>query len=215
MLQLLATIIEAIFMVCGHTMIEYHQCSLPIKKWNELVIDTVQAILGLTVDTNKMKVGITSEYCNQVLDLLTNSWPDTRCIFKVGDVQKLVGKVAHLGKGTQLIYKITSHLYSSLAFVLKQNELFLHKCLPKFCEIIGKIERNQCTGDQQEFAKELNFALKTASKMINSHTQVYIINETMHEELKFIWQALHDNSKITFKVPIAFIILRTPSALFF
>jgi hypothetical protein len=108
-----------------------------------------------------------------------------------------------------------SHFYTSLAFALKQNELFLHKCLPKFCEIICKIEKKQFTGDQLEFAKELNFAFKTASKMINSHTQVDIINETMHEELKFIRQALHDNSKITFEVPNMFIISRTPSALLF
>jgi hypothetical protein len=64
-------------------------------------------------------------------------------------------------------------------------------------------------------ARELNFALKTAAKMVNSHSQVYIINETMRKELKFIQQALHWNSKIPFDVPIAFIIPRTPTASLF
>jgi hypothetical protein len=51
--------------------------------------------------------------------------------------------------------------------------------------------------------------------MVDSHTQVYLINETIHEELKFIRQALQEDSKIPFEVPIAFIIPRTPTASLF
>ncbi len=69
-------------------MIEHRQCPLSIEKWNELVIGPVQTVLGLTINTNRMTVGITSEYCQQVLDFLTDSWPDTRHIFKVQDIQK-------------------------------------------------------------------------------------------------------------------------------
>jgi len=108
-----------------------------------------------------------------------------------------------------------SHVYTSLAYALKQNELLLKECSPKFRDIVSRIERKQFSGNQREFAKELNFALKTASKMVNSHSQVYLINETMREELKFIRQALHENSTIPFEVPIAFIIPRTPTASLF
>jgi hypothetical protein len=38
------------------------------------------------------------------VNLLTNNWPYTRRIFKVGDIQNLVGKVASQGEGTQWIY---------------------------------------------------------------------------------------------------------------
>ncbi len=62
-LQLLAAIIEAIFTVCGHTMIEHCQCPLSIEKWEELVIGPVQTVLGLTIDTNRMIVRITPKYC--------------------------------------------------------------------------------------------------------------------------------------------------------
>jgi hypothetical protein len=51
--------------------------------------------------------------------------------------------------------------------------------------------------------------------MINSHSQVYIINETMPEELNFIRQALQHDSKIPFEVPIAFIIPMTPTVSLF
>jgi hypothetical protein len=37
----------------------------------------------------------------------------------------------------------------------------------------------------------------------------------MGKELRFIWQALQEGSKISFEAPIAFIILRTPSASLF
>ncbi len=215
MLRLLAAIIEAIFAVCGRAMIEHRQCPLSIKKWNELVVGPIQTVLGLTVDTNRMTVGIMPEYCQQVANLLTNDWPDTRRIFKVQDIQKLVGKIARLGEGAQWIYKIMSHIYTSLAYTLKQNELLLRSCSPKFCDIVGKIERKQFSGSQRKMARELNFALKTAAKMVNSHSQVYIINETMCKELKFIQQALHCNSKIPFKVPIAFIIPQTPTTSLF
>ncbi len=108
-----------------------------------------------------------------------------------------------------------SHVYTSLAYALKQNELLLKECSPKFRDIVSRIERKQFSGNQREFAKELKFALQTASKMVNSHSQVYLINETMREELKFIRQALQENSKIPFEVPIAFIIPRTPTASLF
>jgi hypothetical protein len=143
-------------------------------------------VLGLTVDTNRMTVGITPEYCQQVANLLMNSWPNTRRIFKIQDIQKLVGKIARLGEGAQWIYKIMSHIYTSLAFALKQNELLLQSCSPKFRDIVHKIEMKQFAGSQRKMARELNFALKMAATMINSHSQVYIINETMHEELNFI-----------------------------
>ncbi len=152
-----------------------------------------------------MIVGITPEYCQQVLDLLTNSWPDTRRIFKVRDIQKLVGKVACLGKGAPWIDKIILHVSTSLACALKQNDLLLHTCLPKFCNIIDKIERKQFSDNQHEFTKELSFTLKTASKMLDSHSQVYLINETMRKEL---------NQK-NLGVPITFIILKTLTASLF
>jgi hypothetical protein len=53
-LRILAAIIEAIFTVCGCSMIEVCQCLLSIEKWLKLVIGTVQTILGSTVDTNPM-----------------------------------------------------------------------------------------------------------------------------------------------------------------
>jgi hypothetical protein len=100
-------------------------------------------------------------------------------------------------------------------FALKQNKELLLACSSNFREIVGNIEQKQFSGNQSEFAKELNFALKTAAKMVNHFKQVYVINETMQAEIDFIRQALRENSGISFEVPIAFIIPRTPTASLF
>ena len=214
-LRLLAATIEAIFVVCGRVNIEVRQCSLSIEKWEQLVIGPIQTVLGLTVDTNKLTVAITQEYRDQVRELLTLHWPISCRIFKVADIQKLVGKLARLGEGAPWIYKIMLHIYTSLAFALKQNKELLLISSPKFCEIIGNIQWGNFFGTYSEIARELNFALKTAAKMVNNHKQYYLINKTMQAEIEFICQALRENSWAKFEVPIAFIIPRTPSAFLF
>jgi hypothetical protein len=171
--------------------------------------------LGLTIDTNKRTVGITREYQNQAKDLLDKKWPTSWQIFKVADIKKLVGKMAHLGKGVPWSFKLMSHVYTSLAFALKQNKALLLACSPKFRELVNRIEQKQFSGNYSEFPKELNFALKTAAKLVKSHKQVYLINITMQTELDFIWQVLRDDSGIAFEAPIAFIIPKTPTATLF
>jgi hypothetical protein len=179
------------------------------------VVCSVQTVLGLTVDTNRLTVGITREYQNQVKDLLDEKWPISWRIFKVADIKKFVGRMAHLGEGAPWIFKLMTHIYTSLAFALKQNKALLLACSPKFQELVDKIKQKQFSGNQSETAKELNFALKTAAKLVNSHKQVYAINKTMQAGLDFIRQALNNDSGIAFEAPIAFIIPRTPTATLF
>jgi hypothetical protein len=119
-LRLLVAIIEAIFLVCGTPDIAVCQCPLSIKKWYNLIVGPRQIILGLVVDMSRMTVGITNEYIDQVQELLQLWNPDWR-FFKVKDMQKLVGKLAQLGEGAPWVFKLMSHLYTSLAFALKSN----------------------------------------------------------------------------------------------
>jgi hypothetical protein len=109
MLNLLAAIIEAIFLVYGIQDITFCQCPLSLEKWLKLIVGPIQIVLGLVVDTNRMIVGMTDEYIQKCRDLL-NLWDQYQRCFKVGDMQKLVGKLAQLGKGAPWIYKFMSHL---------------------------------------------------------------------------------------------------------
>ena len=108
-----------------------------------------------------------------------------------------------------------SHIYNSLAFALRQNKELLLVCSSNFREIVGNIQCGNFFGSHSEIAGELNFALKTAARMVNHHKQFYFINETMRAEIEFIRQALREDSWLKLEVPIAFIIQRTPSASLF
>ena len=108
-----------------------------------------------------------------------------------------------------------SHIYTSLAFALRQNKELLLVCSPKFCEIVGNIQRGNFFGSHSEIARELNFALKTVTRMVNDHKQFYFINKAIQAEIEFICQALREDSWLKFEVPIAFIIPRTLSVFLF
>jgi hypothetical protein len=63
-------------------------------------------------------------------------------MFKVADIQKLIGKMALLGEGAPWIFTIMLHIYTSLAFGLKQNKALLLACSPKLCDIVDEIQKN-------------------------------------------------------------------------
>jgi hypothetical protein len=121
MKKLLAAIIESIFLVCSKPDVSVWECPVSLKKWHESIVGPWQIILGLVVDTNKMTVGIINSYLQQVRKLLHN-WDSKKCMFKVCKMHKLVGKLARLGKGGPWIFKLMSHLYTSLAYALKNNK---------------------------------------------------------------------------------------------
>jgi hypothetical protein len=54
--------------------------------------------------------------------------------------------------------------------------------------------------------------MKKAAKMVNKNNSTYLVNKTMQEELSFIADAVKPDSGIKFKIPIAHLIPRTPTA---
>ena len=214
-LKLLAAIIEAVFVVCGHPDIKVRQCPLSLEKWDELIVGPRQIILGLVVDTNEMTVRMSDEYLSEVRVLITEKWNCNRKFFRVKDMQKLIGKLARLGEAAPWVYKLMSHLYTSMAFALKTNKDFLRISSPSFKALCEQINKKQFNNRHSELQREVCYAMKQASKMINNHNVVYYINETMREELNLFDQALLASSNIEFSTPISFIIPRTPSASIF
>jgi hypothetical protein len=79
------------------------------------------------MDTNKMTVGITDAYLQQVRKLL-NNWDSKKRMFRVRKIHKLIGKLARLGKGAPWIFKLMFHLYTSLAYAIKNNKTLLENC---------------------------------------------------------------------------------------
>ena len=61
-LRLPTATIEAIFVLCGRANIKVCQCSLSLEKWEQLVVGSIQTVLGITINMNKITVAITQEY---------------------------------------------------------------------------------------------------------------------------------------------------------
>jgi hypothetical protein len=211
MIRLLAAIIEAIFLVCGIPDTSVRQCPLLLEKWDKLTVGPRQIVLGLVLDTNSMMVGITLEYIQQVRDLL-NNWDSNARMFRVNNMQKLVGKLARLGKGTPWIFKLMSHLYTSLAYSLKNNKQLLEECSSEFKDLVKQIKRKSFICKPSNLPRHINFAMKRAARKVNRHYQLYPVNQTMREELSFIASTLNPDSGIKFETPIANLIPRTPTA---
>ncbi len=149
MLKLLASTIEAIFLVCGTPNFAVRQCPLSLEKWHELIVGPRQIVLGLVIDTNKMTVGITNNYITKVRNLLA-LWDSNQRFFNVSDMQKLVGKLSHLGKGAPWIFKLMSHLYTSLVFALKSNTKLLEKSSKGFRDLVNQIRTKPFLGKQSD-----------------------------------------------------------------
>ncbi len=128
------------------------------------------------------------------------------------NMQKLVQKLAQLGEGAPWIFKLMSHLYTSLAFSLKNNAELLKKSSSRFRSLVKQIETKNFTGKQSNHQRHLKYDMKMAAKMTNKHGNLYLVIQTMRSELNFLSDALTPNSGIKFETPIAHLIPRVPTA---
>jgi hypothetical protein len=112
-------------------------------------------------------------------------------------MQKLIRKLARLREGAPWIFKLMSHLYTSLAYALKNNIELLKIGSSGFREFCGK---------QSDHQFHINFAMKKAAKMVSKHGHLYLVNSTMQDELIFFSKALLLDSRIKFETPIAHLI---------
>ncbi len=76
--QVLAALIEAIFVIMGAPDTSVRQCSLAIDKWGKLHTAPIQTMLGLFIDTNRMIASVPDD-CIQGVCLLINSTWHTHC----------------------------------------------------------------------------------------------------------------------------------------
>jgi hypothetical protein len=107
--QVLASLIEAIFVVMGAPDTSVHQCSLAMDKWEKLHVAPIQTMLGLVIDTNRMTVSVPDDYIQSVRLLIDSTW-HTHCKrFTVKEAQELTGKLGHLAKGANWVFHLLTH----------------------------------------------------------------------------------------------------------
>ncbi len=94
-------------------------------------------------------------------------------------MQKLVEKLACLGEGAPWIFKLMSHLYTSLAFALKSNTELLEKSSSGFKGLVKQITNKTFSGKTLDHQRHLNYAIKQTAKMVDKYKQQYLVNATM------------------------------------
>ncbi len=135
-MQVLAALIEAIFVIMGKPDTTVQQCPLVMDKWLELIVAPKQRMLGLIIDTNNLTVGIPPNYIKEVLNLIITTWHlHHRGCFTIGEAQRLTGKLGHLAEGAQWVFHLLTHLYAAVAYALAKNKQLLKDSSPKFCSI--------------------------------------------------------------------------------
>ena len=119
--QALASGFEATFTIMGHPCPSLCPVAVNLDKLKELVVSLLQILLGLLVNTQEMTVSISDEFCREVLALLTATWHYRGESFMVKELKLLVGKLGRIAQAYSPLNFFMSHLYSSLAFALREN----------------------------------------------------------------------------------------------
>jgi hypothetical protein len=122
MKQVLAALIEAIFVVMGIPNTSVHQCSLAMDKWEKLHVAPIQTMLGLLIDTNRMISSIPDDYIQGVRLLIEPTWHSHCQRFTVKEVQELTGKLGHLAEGANWVFHLLTHIHPlHMPFLIIKN----------------------------------------------------------------------------------------------
>jgi len=111
-----------------------------MDKWIGMLISHKKIMMGLVWNTRKITLCIPLDYLAEVEGIITDKWKYKKPFFFIGEIQTLVGKLDRLGEGAAWIYKLMSHLYSSVAHASPQNESLLNNSSEEFRELVQRIK---------------------------------------------------------------------------
>ncbi len=170
-----------------------------LDKLKELMVSPLQILLGLLVNTPE-------DFHREVLALLTSTWHSRRESFTVKEVELLVGKLGRIAQAYRPFYFFMSHLYSSLAFALRENRAFLINTSKLFRALVKKTKQDKihCVAADE---REINFALSQSAKKVHSCSAKYRIPPSLCAELEYLRRILA-NTDISLHTPIAIIVPR-------
>ena len=201
----LAAAIESIFTIMGTPLLQMRQCAVALDKWCLLFISHRQKLIGLIFDTRRMTVGTPDEFRQEVLDLINSDWTN-RHRFDVSSMETLIGKIGRIGQAFRPIYHLMPHMYSSVAYALRENTSFLMTTSRKFRGLMKTTKaRNSSTLEEDE--REINFAIGQIARKTHKCKQEYIMPASLKQEITFVKRILADTN-ICLSTPIAHIVKR-------
>ena len=109
------------------------------------------------------------------------------------------------------MFHLLTHLYSSITYALTENKHLLVETSPSVCEIFLSIKTGTFACSEKDQVKQINFAMKTAARLVHHAKFEYNINKTIHQEIEFFCAKLLPKSNIVGENPIAHIIPWMPT----
>lgn len=200
--------VEAIFTIMGRPEPERRQVAVSLEKWSKLHVHWKQVLLGLEWNTRLMTVGIDAAYRRKVLDLLTKTWHAGREAFDVMEMEKLVGTLGRVAQAFRPLYHLMPHLYSSVAYALRENERFLMSTSRRFRQMM-KTAKTRVFSSTEEDEREINFAIGQAARAVHACDNRYRMPQSLKEEIAYVTQIIADES-VELTTPIAQIVDRDP-----
>lgn len=174
--------VESIYILLGVSNLVVRQDPISWDKFLDMIIHYRTKILGLTIDTRLMTVGISPDYLEKVNKLLNTTWKNRKS-FKVKEAEMLVGQLVHISGLALWLKHIMGHLITSLAAAIGSNKHTLVSTCKKFRDLM-KVSQEEENESKRTFAQSM-----TAKKVHNFH-KLHFILPTMHEEMNIIKWAL-------------------------
>ena len=126
--------------------------------------------------------------------------------FTVPAMEKLVGKIARIGQAFRPIYHLMPHLYSSVAYGLRDNKSFLISTSAAFRKMIKEAKRDYLNATAADM-REIKFAIGQSARMQHKCRKEYPMPPSLINELKVIKKLLLDKT-IKLCTPLAHIVPR-------
>jgi hypothetical protein len=79
-----------------------------------------------------MTVSVPNDYIQSICLLINSTWHTYCQRFTVKEAQELTGKLGHLAKGANWVFRLLTDLYASIAYALSENKRFLEDSSPEF-----------------------------------------------------------------------------------
>jgi hypothetical protein len=213
--RVLAALIGAIFAVMGALDTSVCQYSLAMDKWEKLHVASIQTMLGLIIDTNRMTINVPEDYIQSVRLLIDSTWHTHRQQFTVKEAQELTGKLGHLAEGANWVFHLLTHLYASIACALSENKRFLADSSPEFQTLIKSLHSGYFFCNVKDQIHHMSFAIKWSAKLVHQSRCQYNITKSMRQKIEFFRKKIPPKSGIHWESPIAHIIPRMPTFITF
>jgi hypothetical protein len=93
-----------------------------MDKLEKLHITSIQTMLGLLINTNRMIVSTPDDYIQGVHLLIESTWHTHRQQFTLKEAQELTEKLGHLAEGANWVFHLLTDLYiHCICFFLEQK----------------------------------------------------------------------------------------------